>query len=47
MHTEHTSKYMWQYLKLNIQKDLNALFKAIIESTEESSKKDLVIAANK
>ena len=44
-HMEYTSRYMWQYLKLNMKKDVNALFKAIIESTAEPSKKDAVITA--
>ena len=44
---EYTSRYMWQYLKLNMKKDVNALFKAIIESTVKPSKKDSVITAKK
>ena len=46
-HMEYTSRYMWQYLKLNMKKDVNALFKAIIESTVKPSKKDSVITAKK
>lgn len=46
-HMEYTSKYMWQYLKLNMKKDVNALFNAIIENTSEPSKKESVITAKK
>ena len=46
-HMEYTSKYMWQYLELNMKKDVSALFNAIIESTTEASKKEFVITAKK
>lgn len=46
-HMKYTSEYMWQYLKLNMKKDVNALFNAIIESTAEPSKKKSVISAKK
>ena len=44
---EYTSKYMWHYLKLDMKKDVKALFESIVESTEEPSKKDAVITSKK